>query len=328
MMDRFNIVHFYLFILIVFLGSTIGCRPDSTLKENTALFTELDAASTGISFQNSLIDSGEQNIIQYLYFYNGGGVSIGDINNDNLPDIFFSGNQVSNRLYLNKGNMTFEDITSQSGLESNGTWSTGSVFGDVNNDGLLDLYVCQVGDYKGFKGRNRLYINQGDNSFTDATDEFNLSYTGFSTHAAFFDYDLDGDLDIYLLNHSVHRPENYVKVAARHESDDKAGDRVYRNDGDTFTDVTTSSGIYSSRIGFGLGLTIRDMNLDGWPDIFVSNDFHENDYLYLNNQDGTFKDVTSQCLTLTSNFSMGNAAEDLNGDVIPDPITLGHETVS
>jgi enediyne biosynthesis protein E4 len=309
-------------VLILVLGMTLGCQPDMAVQEKMTLFTELDTSITGISFLNKLIDTEEQNIIQYLYFYNGGGVSIGDINNDKLPDIFLAGNQVSNKLYLNKGGLRFEDITNQSGLKSEGTWSTGSVFGDVNNDGLIDLYVCQVGDYKGFNGHNRLYLNQGDNSFKDVTEQYGLSFTGFSTHAAFFDYDLDGDLDIYLLNHSVHRPENYVKAKARYDTDEKAGDRIYRNDGASFTDVTESSGIYSSRIGFGLGLTIRDMNLDGWPDIFVSNDFHENDYLYLNVGDGTFRDVISQCLSVTSNFSMGNAAEDLNGDLYPDPITL------
>lgn len=295
-----------------------ACR-DAT--EHFESFTPVSPARSGVDFANTLHDTPEQNIIQYLYYYNGGGVSIGDINNDGLPDLFFTGNQVSNRLYLNEGNFRFRDITQNAGLDTEGTWSTGSAMADVNGDGLLDLYVCQV-NHRGFKGRNRLYINNGDLTFRESAEEYGLAFAGLSTHAAFFDYDLDGDLDLYLLNHSVHEPENYVRAEARQIPDTINGDRLYRNDGGRFTDVTAQSGIYSSRIAFGLAVTVRDINGDLWPDILVANDFHENDYLYLNHGDGTFTEQSAQLLNVVSNFSMGNAIADLTNNGLPDLLTL------
>lgn len=305
-----------------------GCREDRNLP---FLLRE----DTGVNFSNDLLESDSFNIIQYMYYYNGGGVAAGDLNNDGLTDLFFTGNETSNRLYLNRGNFSFTDATEQTGIGTTTEWSTGVTLVDINSDGWLDIYVCQLGDYKGKKGRNHLYVNQGiaDGvlTFKEEAGSYGLDFSGFATQAAFFDYDLDGDLDVYLLNHSVHTIGNYGKAASlRPQSDDLAGDRLLRNDeipppgkvSGTFTDVTTAAGILSSRIGYGLGLGIGDLNGDGWPDIYVSNDFHENDYLYLNKGDGTFSDEIEQAMSCTSHFSMGNAIADWNNDGLPDIISL------
>ncbi len=305
--------------IIVLLGVFLlfGC----TSREGQ-LFTMVSADKTGITFENTLTETDDLNILDYLYFYNGGGVSIGDVNNDSLPDIFFSGNMVKNRLYLNKGGLVFEDITDKAGVEGKSSWNTGAVMGDVNGDGLLDIYVCAVVGIKGFRGSNELFINNGDSSFTERAAEFGLDFDTYSSSAAFIDYDLDGDLDIYLLNHAVHTQESFGKANLRDERNYETGDRLLRNDGNSFADVSEQAGIYGGINGYGLGIAVADFNQDGYPDIYVGNDFHEDDYYYINNGDGTFKERTKEVFGLTTRFSMGNDVADINHDGFPDILSL------
>lgn len=293
-------------------------------KEDDKLFELMPSESTGIDFENSLNSSDSLNILEYLYFYNGGGVAAGDINNDGLVDLYFAGNQTTNRLYLNKGNFQFEDITESAGVATEGSWSTGVTMADVNGDGMLDIYVSQIGNYKGLSGKNRLFINQGNNKFIDQAEEYGVDFVGFSTQAAFIDYDRDGDLDMYLLNHSVKSPEVFTHADQR-KNPSVLGDKLFKNllsEGKVgFEDVTEGSGIYSSILGFGLGIAVADINGDGWPDIYISNDFTENDYLYLNQQDGTFSESLEKLISSTSRYSMGNDLADITGDGLPEIIT-------
>ncbi|HVU95965.1 MAG TPA: VCBS repeat-containing protein, partial [Puia sp.] len=283
------------------------------------LFTLLSPANTGVNFSNSLHYTEELNMYTFRNFYNGGGVGVGDINNDGLPDLFFCSNQGSNKLYLNKGGFVFEDITDKAGVGSEGVWSTGVCMADVNGDGWIDIYVCKSGDMKGTHRANQLFINNHNGTFTDRGAEYGLNNTGLSTHAVFFDYDRDGDLDCYLLNNSFRSVGNYDLVQGqRNIVDSLGGNKLYRNDGGHFTDVTPSAGIYSSVVGFGLGVTIADVNRDGWPDIYVSNDFFERDYLYLNNRDGTFKESLEGCVREISMNSMGADIADVNNDGFPE----------
>ncbi|MEQ8474165.1 MAG: VCBS repeat-containing protein [Marinoscillum sp.] len=306
-------------ILIIFSFYFLSC--EQQVPEPT-MFELVDSKKTGITFVNELVYSDSFNIIDYLYYYNGGGLAVGDINNDGLEDIYFSSNNGENKLYLNKGSFQFQDITESAGLRSPGAWKTGVTMADVNGDNLLDIYLCRIGDYKGVTGHNELYINNGDNTFTESSAKFGLDFQGFSTQAAFFDYDIDGDLDMYLLNHSIHTVRSYGQSKLRFDKDSLAGDRLYRNDDNQFVNITTESGIYTSQIGYGLGLAVSDINLDGYPDIYVSNDFHENDYLYLNNGDGTFTESIKEMIGHTSRFSMGNDISDLNNDGAPEIMTL------
>jgi hypothetical protein len=309
----------YIFLI---LATAFSC----SRSKDSYLFTSQPASSTGIDFQNRLTESEEFNIIEYLYFNNGAGVAAGDINNDSLIDLYFSANQHDNSLYLNKGDLKFEDITEQSGVSGTGDWSTGVTMADVNGDGFLDIHVCNVGNYKGLGGQNQLFINQGDLTFKEESASYGLDFTGFSTQAAFFDYDLDGDLDMYLLNHSVHTSRSYGMSDLRKEKDARAGDRLYRNDttasGRIFRDVTGDAGIYRSQIGYGLGVNTSDINNDGYPDIYISNDFHENDYLYLNQGDGTFREQLTEMIQHTSRSSMGNDVADFNNDGLVDIMVL------
>lgn len=294
----------------------------SSCKEEKQLFKKLDTDNSGIVFENTVTATEDFNIIDYLYFYNGGGVAIGDINNDSLPDIFFSGNQVKNKLYLNKGNLKFEDITEKAGVAGNNTWDTGSIMGDVNGDGLLDIYVCAVVGIKNLSGHNELFINNGDNTFSERSKEFGLDFESYSSSAAFLDYDRDGDLDIYLLNHAIHTPESFGHANLRNQRTYESGGKMLRNEAGKFVDVSEEAKIYGGINGYGLGVAVADFNTDGYPDIYVGNDFHEDDYLYINNRDGSFTEQGKQAFTFTSRFSMGNDAADINHDGLPDIISL------
>lgn len=302
--------------LILLMALALGC------KKEGSLFSNPSAKETGITFSNTLSESDDLNILDYLYFYNGGGVAVGDINNDGLPDIFFSGNQVKNVLYLNKGGMKFEDISEKAGVQGNSTWNTGAVMGDVNGDGFLDIYVCAVVGINGFEGANELFINNGDNTFTESAAKYGLDFDSYSSSASFLDYDLDGDLDLYLLNHAVHTQESFGRVDLRYDRNYETGDKLLRNDGDKFTEVSEEAGIYGGINGYGLGVAISDFNLDGYPDLYVGNDFHEDDYYYLNNGDGTFTESLRKHFGHTSRFSMGSDVADINHDGLPDLISL------
>lgn len=290
-------------------------------------FEQVDSDHSGITFQNRIEDSDELNIFLYRNFYNGGGVAIADINNDGLADVYLTSNTGSNALYLNKGDFHFEDITSSAGVSSEDKWSTGVAIADLNNDGWLDIYVCNAGARRGGNKRNQLYINNGDLTFTEMAASFGLDEDGYTTHASFFDYDKDGDLDVYILNNSVIQVNslNYSNKRELPASEwpvadslRGGGDRLLRNESGKFVDVTRYAGIYNSLIGFGLGITIGDVNDDGWEDIYISNDFFERDYLYINQRDGTFRDEVEERMNHLSSFSMGSDLGDINNDLHAD----------
>lgn len=313
-------------VLFVFLLSILF-----SCKEKSSLFTRLSQGKTGVDFQNNVTDNDTLNILDYLYFYNGGGVAVGDINNDGLPDIYFSSNLESNKLYLNKGEMRFEDITDGAGVKGTGNWKTGVTMADVNGDGWLDIYVSEVGKYKNLRGRNELFINDGPSadgriSFTERAKEYGLDAEGFNTQATFFDYDQDGDLDMFLVNHSVHSTATYRDTSERSVYSDVSGDKLFRQDvvngHPFFTEVSKQAGIISSALGYGLNVIAGDFNNDGWDDLYVSNDFHENDYYYINKQNGTFSEKNREAFGHESRFSMGSDAGDINGDGWLDVVTL------
>ncbi|MGV6844672.1 MAG: VCBS repeat-containing protein [Lutibacter sp.] len=294
------------------------------------LFQQVNSKKSGVFFENKLTDTPKLNILTYLYYYNGAGVAAGDFNNDGLIDLYFIGNQVANKFYLNKGNFKFIDVTETAHLNGQKGWSSGVTVADVNGDGLLDIYVCQVADKKWFKGKNQLYINLGTNKdgipvFKDEAEQYGLAISSYSNQATFFDYDLDGDLDCFLMkNQSVHPSATFGRFK-RHVKNAPAGDKLFRNDNGHFTEVTFEAGIFSSLTGYGLGLAISDLNHDGWPDIYVGNDFFENDYFYLNQKNGTFKEQISKDFSKlghTTHFSMGNDIADFNNDGFPDIVSV------
>ena len=293
-------------------------------EDNDKLFTELSSDDTGIRFKNLVRETEEFNVLVYGYYYQGGGVAIGDINNDSLPDIYFTGNMMASKLYLNKGNWEFEDISKDAGVEAAGLWNTGTTMADVNGDGFLDIYVCRSAANDPDRRRNLLFINNGDLTFTEKAAQLGLDDPAYSTQAAFFDYDRDGDLDAFLLNHSVQEYAGFSRITGnfKKRKNKDFGDKLLRNDGDKFKDVTEEAGIVSNVLGFGLAVSITDTNNDAWPDIYVSNDYSEEDYFYVNQRDGTFKESLKDHFGHVSLFSMGADAADLNNDLRSDIITL------
>ncbi len=284
-------------------------------KEQSTTFKLLPAAQTGIAFSNDLTYTDDFNVYKYRNFYNGGGVAVGDVNNDGWVDLYFSANQKPNELYLNQGNFTFKRVTEKAKVAGTKAWSTGVTMVDINADGWLDIYVCNSGDVAGDNKQNELFINNQDGTFTEAAAQYGLDDRGFSTHAVFFDYDKDGDLDVYLLNNSYQAIGSFdLRRNERPKRDLLGGDKLMRNDNGTFVDVSEQAGIYGSVIGFGLGVTVGDVNNDGWEDIFISNDFFERDYLYLNQQNGTFTEVLTQQMKSISGASMGADMADIDND--------------
>ena len=311
-------------IILILLSS---CNKKPSTIQISSLFTLMPDDYTHLEFENRLVDEMGFNVFKYRNYYNGGGVAIGDVNSDGLPDVYLSSNQQSNKLFINKGNFQFKDVTKQTQVGGTRKWATGVCMADINGDRLLDIYVCNSGNIKGDDRANELFINQGIGShgipiFREAAAEYGLDNRGFSTHAAFFDYDRDGDLDMYLLNNAF-RPISTFDLSfnLREESDPLGGDYLYRNEDGIFVAVTETAGIYNSVIGFGLGLTVSDINNDGWLDIYVANDFFERDYLYINNHDGTFTENLEEMLQHTSLSSMGSDIADLNNDGLVDIFT-------
>lgn len=304
--------------LFVIISIVLGCNNTSNSNVLNNLFTPLGKNQTGITFQNKLTYKTALNIIEYLYYYNGGGVAVGDINNDGLEDIYFAGNQVPDKLYLNLGDMRFKDISLSAGILQDDSWSSGVTIDDINNDGFLDIYVSKVSPVSSKKISNKLFINNGNLTFDEKSSLFGLDFTGFSTQSVFFDYDRDGDLDMYLLNHAIHSVRSYGTSEKRTESDSLSGDRFFENrlneSERKFVDVTKASKIYNSPLGYGLAITATDINDDGWLDLYIGNDFHENDYVYINNQDKTFTESSKKILSHMSHFTMGVDVADLNHD--------------
>ncbi len=316
-------INYTAIIGVLLLASFTSCK-----KNKPNLFVLKN--DSGIEFNNQLSPNADLNILTYLYYYNGGGVASGDFNNDGLIDLYFTGNQVADRLYLNLGNLKFKDITSVSGIDNKTGWTTGVTVVDINNDGLLDIYVCQVGQFKTISGQNLLFVNQGVNesgipTFKEEASKYQLDIISFATQSAFFDYDLDGDLDMYLLNHSVNPNRTYGKGMSRQLVDTLAGDKLFENQEGLFIEVSEDSGVFQGKIGYGLGLGVSDLNHDGYPDLYIGNDFFENDYLYINQKDGTFKEIISDnenSVGHTSHFSMGNDIADIDNDGWTDIVSL------
>jgi hypothetical protein len=305
-----------LYILFFMSFSAFAQNPTPTL------FKPVPNIETGINFANIVKESPVLNIISYEYFYNGGGVGLGDFNNDGLVDIYFSGNMQQGKLYLNKGNLKFEDITSKAGVGGKIGWKTGVSIADVNGDGLQDIYLCYSGPLDKEKRTNELFINNGNLTFTEKAAQMGVADSGYSTQAVFFDYDRDNDLDLFVINHNNKNLRNFDASFVKKMVDPDAGDRLYRNDNNIFTDVTIPSGIISNPLGYGLGVSVSDINNDGWPDLYVTNDYVEEDYLYINNHDGTFSEKLKEELGHISNFSMGCDIADINNDGWTDVFTL------
>ncbi len=301
---------------VVFIGSLLflfSCQREPVV--NNTLFELLDNETIGVNFSNNLTSTKQFNVYKYRNFYNGGGVAIGDINNDGFQDVYMVSNQGKNHLYLNKGNMTFEEIAESAGVTGDRSWSTGVSLVDIDADGDLDIYLCNSGDVAGDNKENELFINNGNLTFTESAESYNLNDKGYSTHASFFDYDQDGDLDIYLLNNSFQAIGSFnLRKNERPVRDELGGDKLMENQNGKFVDVSEAAGIYGSVIGFGLGVTVSDFNSDGWLDIFVSNDFFERDYLYINNGDKTFTEDLEAQMSSISAASMGADAVDINND--------------
>ena len=310
---------FFLLLLIVFCSVKCTTGADGQ-RQSRPLFTLRSPDVTGVHFSNQLYETTDLNIITYEYMYNGAGVAVGDINGDGLPDIYFSGNMVPGKLYLNKGDFVFEDITDEAGIRTSGQWGTGVSMVDINNDGLLDLYLCFSGPYEAAKRKNKLYINNGNLTFTEQAGFYGLDDDAHTTHAAFLDYDRDGDLDVYLLNNTTDNLGPNIIRPKRVNGEMANTDRLYRNDRGKFTNVSAAAGILHE--GYGLGVAVGDINRDDWPDIYVSNDYLSNDLLYINNRDGTFTEQAGASFKHTSYSSMGCDMADYNNDGQPDIVAL------
>ncbi|PRY88517.1 VCBS repeat-containing protein [Mongoliibacter ruber] len=310
----------FLFIPFLFFANLLSPKQESNNK--TPLFESIPARKSGINFNNKLTEDKSNNILTYEYFYNGGGVAIGDFDNDGLEDIFFTGNMTDNKLYQNLGDFKFKDITKTAGVAGKKSWTTGVSVVDINGDGLLDIYVCYSGNGNLDSRRNELYINQGDLTFEESASEYGLDDPSNSTQAIFFDFDNDGDLDLFLLNHHIEVINEIEFDEARGKRHPFAGDKLFRNDNGKFIDISQEAGIKGSALGFGLGVVASDLNGDGWIDLYVSNDYIEPDYLYINNGDGTFTDQLSNYLQHISHFSMGLDIADINNDGLVDIFTL------
>lgn len=312
-------------ILFFAIGAIhFACNP-STKEE--PLFEALSASQTGIQFENKLHPNEQFNMFHYMYYYNGAGVATGDFNNDGQADIFFASNEGDNQLYLNKGKLQFTEVSKQAQIPQDSAWNTGVSVVDINNDGLLDIYICRLGNFEKFVSKNQLLvctsIENGIPKYKEAAAEYGLDFSGFSTQASFFDYDQDGDLDVFLLNHSVHQNGTFApRTSFMGTFDPLSGDRIFANNNGRFVDVTKASKINSTAISYGLGVVMSDINLDGWVDIYAGNDFHENDYLYINQKNGSFKDEQKERLMHTSQYSMGVDAADLNNDGFPEIVSM------
>lgn len=297
-------------------------------QSSQPLFEELSPNQTGIEFQNRLVERPGNNILESEFFYNGGGVAVGDINDDGLADIYFTANQGENALYLNQGNFQFKNITKEAGVSDTGGWSAGVSMGDINGDGLLDMYVCKAGKVPEVERRNKLFVHQGTNNqgipeFREMATEYGLNDSGYCTQSAFLDYNRDGLLDLFIVNYNTRDFTRFDIKTIRNEMDEYAGDKLYRNNGDgTFTNVSVEAGIFQNPIGFGLSATVSDLNMDGWPDIYVTNDYMERDYLYINQGDGTFVDEILVRTNVTSYFSMGSDISDIDNNGSPDILTV------
>jgi hypothetical protein len=328
MFQKMNLSKINYPFIFLFTSILYGVCSCSSKIGSPSVFQALPASHTGLNFTNKLTATPVFNMFTYMYFYNGAGAGAGDFNNDGLVDLFFSSNQGQNKLFLNRGNLKFRDVTASAKIPQDGAWSTGVSINDINNDGLLDIYICRVGNYEILRGKNQLLICQGIDKngipyYANKAKEYGLDFSGFSTQAAFLDYDMDGDLDMYLLNHSIHENGTFATRNKFQDTySDVSGDKIYQNDNNLFTDVTKQTGINSTVIGYGLGISIADINLDGYPDIYVGNDFHENDYLYINRQNGTFKEELNDHIMHTSQFSMGVDIADINNDAAPEIISV------
>ena len=301
-------------------------RTEEGNKVSEKQFSQLSFQDSGIDFQNTLTENDTLNYFSYSYIYMGGGVAAGDINNDGLVDLFFTGNMVSNKLYLNKGDLKFEEISESAGVSGDDRWFTGVTMADVNNDGFLDIY-CSVAGKFGPK-ENLLYINNGDGTFSEKAEEYGIADIGNSVQATFLDYGMDGDLNLYIANYPPTKfnvPNKFYLFKMENLSEVES-DNLYRNDGGTFTKVTEEAGLRS--FGLTLSATAADLNEDGWPDLYISNDFSTPDYLYINNQDGTFREVVKQATRQTSFYGMGVDIADYNNDGFLDILQVDMDAKS
>ena len=322
-----KIAFILLFFLVLIINFSCTNEPNSpTATPEEFQFELLTKERTGLDFNNVLTQNSKFNVFTYMYYFNGGGIAAGDFNQDGLIDLYFTSNMGPNALFLNQGDLQFEEVAKKSGVEGLNGWTSGATVVDINNDGMLDIYVSQMGNYQDIRGQNQLYVCQeikdGIPVFEDQAAYYGLDFSGFATQASFFDYDLDGDLDMFQLNHSLHANGTFGQRKNFNERHPESGDKIFRNDNGKFVDITAETGIYSTVIGYGLGVSTGDLNLDGYPDIYIGNDFHENDYLYINQQDGTFKEVLENQIAHTSRFSMGVDMADLDNDGFSEILSL------